>query len=139
MKTLSLANIALTISFFLFSVVNRVSAAITNPAVGSLGDNADKAASGELFTQQIIRYWRNVMSIGGLLVIILFIWGALQWIASSGDKTKLEQARSRMLQAAIGLFILVASFVIIGFIGSLLFGDEFQILKLEFETPETRI
>ncbi|MCA9372594.1 hypothetical protein KC921_00680 [Candidatus Woesebacteria bacterium] len=136
MKKQSLTTIFITASLFLFSIVHRASAAITNPAVGNLGDDADKAASGELFTQQVIRYWRNAMSIGGLLVIILFIWGALQWISSSGDKTKLEQARGRMLQAAIGLFILVASFVIIGFIGNLLFGDQFQILNLEFATPE---
>lgn len=136
MKNLSLTNVTLITSLFLFSIVNRVSAAITNPAVGSLGNDPDKAASGELFAQQVVRYWRNAMSIGGLLVIVLFIWGALQWISSSGDKTKLEQARSRMLQAAIGLFILVASFVIIGFIGNLLFGEEFQILNLQFATPQ---
>lgn len=119
----------------LLTTVGRVRAAITNPAVGDLGNNADEAKSGQLFTEAIVRYWQVAMTIGGLIVLVLFIWGALQWITSSGDKGKLESARNRMLQAAIGLFILISSFVLVGFIGNLLFGDEFQILNLTFFTP----
>lgn len=133
-KTLQTAS--LSAYFFIVGLVSSVQAQIENPAVGNLGNDADKAADGTLFVEQFIRLWRNLMTIGGLMVIFFFIWGALQWISSSGDKSKLEAARNRMLQAAIGLFILVSSFVIIGFIGNLLFGTEFELLQLEFLTPE---
>jgi len=133
-KTLQTAS--LSAYFFIVGLVSSVQAQIENPAVGNLGNDADKAADGTLFVEQFIRLWRNLMTIGGLMVIFFFIWGALQWISSSGDKSKLEAARNRMLQAAIGLFILVSSFVIIGFVGNLLFGTEFELLQLEFLTPE---
>ena len=133
-KTLQTASLGAY--FFLVGLVSSVQAQIENPAVGNFGNDADKAADGTLFVEQFIRLWRNLMTIGALMVIFFFIWGALQWISSSGDKSKLEAARNRMLQAAIGLFILVSSFVIIGFIGNLLFGTEFELLQLEFLTPE---
>lgn len=117
-------------------IIETAQAAITNPAVGNLGNNPDKAADGSLFLSQIVRYWNNIISIGGLLLLLFFVWGALQWITASGDKTKLEAARNRMLQAAIGLLILVSSFVIVGFVGNLLFGDAFQVLNFKFFTPE---
>ncbi|HNQ16648.1 MAG TPA: hypothetical protein PKJ26_00480 [Candidatus Woesebacteria bacterium] len=117
-------------------IIETAQAAITNPAVGNLGNDPDKAADGSLFLSQIVRYWNNIISIGGLLLLLFFVWGALQWITASGDKTKLEAARNRMLQAAIGLLILVSSFVIIGFVGNLLFGDTFQVLNFKFFTPE---
>ncbi len=117
-------------------IIETAQAAITNPAVGNLGNNPAKAADGSLLLSQIVRYWNNVMSIGALLLLLFFVWGALQWITASGDKTKLEAARNRMLQAAIGLLILVSSFVIIGFVGNLLFGDDFQVLNFKFFTPE---
>jgi hypothetical protein len=37
-----------------------------------------------------------------------------------------------MTHAAIGLLILVSSFIIIGFISALFFGNEFDILNLNF-------
>lgn len=117
-------------------IIESAQAAITNPAVGNLGNDPVKAADGSLFLSQLVRYWNNIISVGALLLLLYFIWGALTWITASGDKTRLETARNRMLQAAIGMLILVSSFVIIGFAGNLLFGDEFQLLNFKFYTPE---
>lgn len=110
---------------------------ITNPAIGALGNDIAKAKSGALLLEQFVRLWANAMTIGAIMVIGYFLWGAVEWITSGGDTGKLDKARQKMTHAAIGMIILVSSFIIIGFISSLLFGDNFDLLNLKFFTPGT--
>lgn len=57
------------------------------------------------------------------IVVCLFfiIWGAINWITSSGDKQKLQSARNRIMYAIIGLLLVLFSVMIgnlfIGFLG----------------------
>ena len=48
-------------------------AQITNPAVGSLGDNPTEASSGTTFINYFIYLWNAVMVVGGLIVLLFFI------------------------------------------------------------------
>lgn len=52
------------------------------------------------------------MVIGAFMVLFYFIWGALDWILSQGDKSKLESARNKMLHAALGLLVLASVFAL---------------------------
>ena len=56
---------------------------------------------------------------GALFFIIYFLMAAIQWISSGGDSGKLGEARNKMIQGVLGLIILVASYGIIGLIGSI--------------------
>jgi hypothetical protein len=107
-------------------------AEITNPVTGKWGEGgADTGATeGGLFTKYMVLIWNAIMTIGAILVIILFIKAAFEWIGSGSDKSKVENARNTITQAFIGLVILVGSFVIIAFLSKLLFGEEFEILNL---------
>lgn len=76
-----------------------------NPAVPSIGDKPPEQAFGIM-----------VSGIVGLLLTVASIWAFMQllnagfnWISSSGDKTKLENAQQRITQAIIGLFIVFAA------------------------------
>jgi hypothetical protein len=80
----------------------------------------------------IARLWSTIVILGGLMVIIFLLWGALEWITSGGDSNKLQNARAKMTNAAIGLGILAASFAIIAFLGSV-FG--FNLLEITWPTP----
>lgn len=105
---------------------------ITNPVIGSLGDDLEGAKSGSLATSYFVNIWNTIISIGGLAVIIMFLWGALEWITAGGDSSKIEKARNRIMQAIIGLIILVSSFVILGFVSQIFFGEDFSLLNLSF-------
>lgn len=65
----------------------------------------------------------NVISlffaVGGIGVVIYFVWGAVDWILSGGDKEKVSSARKKMTHAIIGLFLLSLSYVIINLVGSI--------------------
>jgi NADH:ubiquinone oxidoreductase subunit 6 (subunit J) len=108
---------------------------IKNPVIGKLGDDVTRANSGALFISYFINLWRVVISLGSVLVMVYFIWGSIDWITSGGDKGKTEAARNKITQAAIGLIVLVSSFTLVGFIGKLFFGTDFDVLKLTLPTP----
>lgn len=56
-------------------------------------------------------------AVGGIGVVVYFVWGAVDWILSGGDKEKTANARKKMTHAIIGLVLLSLSFVIINIIG----------------------
>jgi len=64
----------------------------------------------------------------GVLTVAAGIWfifqifaGAYQWLASGGEKQGIENARKRITNAVIGLFVVVISYALIGIIG-MIFG-----------------
>lgn len=56
-------------------------------------------------------------TVGGLGVVIYFVWGAVDWILSGGDKEKIGNARKKMTHAIIGLVLLSLSYVVINIVG----------------------
>lgn len=50
-----------------------------------------------------------IMVIAVLLVLVFLLWGAIEWITSSGDKGKTESARNKITSAVIGIIVLAAS------------------------------
>jgi len=49
------------------------------------------------------------MTVAAVLVFGFMIWGAIEWITSAGDKSKMEGARNKISNAVIGLVILAAT------------------------------
>jgi hypothetical protein len=50
-----------------------------------------------------------VMAIAAIMVFLFLIWGAIDWITSAGDKSKLESARNKIMNAIVGLIVLAAT------------------------------
>lgn len=102
---------------------------IRNEAIGDLGNSPVEAAAGTTFITYLVFIWNAIISVGALAVLLFFIWGAIEWISAGGDAAKVSKARDRIIQSIIGLVLLVGSFVIVGFISNLFFGDNFDILR----------
>lgn len=105
---------------------------ITNPAVGDLGTDIEAAKDGSLFVRYFVQLWNVIISVGAIVVIVMFLWGALEWITAGGDTGKVQTAQKRIMNAAIGIFLLVASFAIIEFVSLIFFDGEFNVLNLSF-------
>lgn len=56
-----------------------------------------------------------------LVVLVMLIWGAFEWITSAGDKEAVGKARNRIINALIGLAVLAVAFALArvgaGFVG----------------------
>lgn len=55
--------------------------------------------------------------VGGIGALIFFLWGAVEWIFSGGDKEKVAAARKRITNSLIGLALLSLAFVIVSVFG----------------------
>lgn len=53
-----------------------------------------------------------VFSVGLLVVLMMLIWGAFEWITSGGDKEAVGKARNRIINALIGLAVLAVAFAL---------------------------
>lgn len=47
-----------------------------------------------------------------LVVLVMLIWGAFEWITSGGDKDAVAKARNRIINALIGLAVLAVAFAL---------------------------
>ncbi len=52
------------------------------------------------------------LAIAILVVLVMLIWGAFEWITSGGDKEAVGKARSRIINALIGLAVLAIAFAL---------------------------
>jgi hypothetical protein len=59
-------------------------------------------------------YW--ILGLSGGIAVLFLILGGLQYITSSGNKDKAEQAKQTILYAVIGLIVIALSFVIVAFV-----------------------
>jgi Ca2+/H+ antiporter len=57
-----------------------------------------------------------VLGISGAIAVLFLILGGLQYVTSSGNKDKAEQAKQTILYAVIGLIVITLSFVIVFFV-----------------------
>ena len=68
-----------------------------------------------------------ILFIGGLAALLYLLWGAFDWINSSGEKEKLTKAQNKMTNAVIGLILMVAAFTIFSFVMGTVLGGKFGI------------
>ena len=58
-----------------------------------------------------------IYAVAALVLILMLIWGAYDWLISEGDKEKLDQARKKITNALIGILLFAAAFAVIQVLG----------------------
>lgn len=75
----------------------------------------------------------KLLTIGFIVAVIIFVFvillGGISWMTSGGDKQKVEDARSKLTNGIIGLFVVFFVFVIISVV-EILFGIKIMQLDL---------
>lgn len=87
---------------------------------GDIGNVSDAAGASTIFNNVISTAIGLMTVIAGLWFIFQFILGAWGVINSGGDKARLEEARQKITQAAIGLVIVIAAIFLVDIIGGIL-------------------
>jgi len=87
----------------------------------SAGSNG---ADGTTATMNFEHFLSNMIGvitiIGGLFFVFYFVMGGLNWITAGGEQGKIVKARDQMIQAVIGMVVIVISYGLIGIIGAFL-------------------
>jgi len=78
-----------------------------------------------------------------LVMLLYMLWGAFDWIASSGEKDKIAKAQNKITNAVIGIVILIAVLSIFGLVTGDILGIivnnngawEFKLPRIVAPTP----
>ena len=75
----------------------------------------------------------KLITIGLIIAVITFVfvilWSGISWMSAGGDKQKIEDARSRLTNGIMGLFVVFFVFVIVQLV-EIIFG--ISIMELDF-------
>ncbi len=83
---------------------------IINPILG----NRLLMFNGGQFIAALLKTLVNLIFVVGTTVFVfMFLYGAVKWISSGGDKAQLESARDTLTHSLIGLVLLLATFAIV--------------------------
>lgn len=111
-----IAALSTTFGYLSLAAINFVSAqvnqnpnniSIANPGVGytNISDFLNAAI-------------RLAFIVALIAVLVMLVWGAIQWIFSGGDKEAVAAARNRIIHALVGLAILAVAFALVTLAGS---------------------
>lgn len=64
------------------------------------------------FTKTVGSLMQAAMIIASLMLLLNLVWGAIEWISSGGDSSKIEKARNKITQSVIGIIVLASSVAI---------------------------
>lgn len=80
----------------------------------------------------ISNFLQIAFGIALLVVLVMLIWGAFEWITSGGDKDHVAAARNRIISALIGLAVLSVAFALATAAGQFI---GFNIREIPVPTP----
>ncbi len=90
---------------------------ITAQETGHLNDNKAIIDSPQLAVGKIINLFLSLL---GVLFLALIIYGGFLWMMSRGNEQEIEEAKNIIINAIIGLIIVLAAYAVTAFVGNLL-------------------
>ncbi len=96
--------------------MEKILSLIILPVYAQNGETVDIGAgvSGFFGFQCILEFVFRVVDVAlivsGIALLVYLVWGGLEWLVSGGDKTKVQNAQSRLTNALIGVAIIAASY-----------------------------
>ncbi|OGZ18976.1 MAG: hypothetical protein A2175_01455 [Candidatus Nealsonbacteria bacterium RBG_13_42_11] len=63
--------------------------------------------------QLIAQLYYFIIAISGLAVFVMLVWGGFEYLTSTGNPSKIGNAKERITSALLGLLIILASYLIL--------------------------
>jgi len=76
------------------------------------------AVEASTISQKIGTIISYVLAFLGVIFLILVVYSGLQWMMAGGNEEKVKQARTRLINAAVGLIIVLSAYAITFFVVS---------------------
>lgn len=58
-----------------------------------------------------------IYTVAIVVLVLMILWGAFDWITSEGQKEKIESARNKIIHSIIGILLFAVAFAIIQVLG----------------------
>ena len=134
-KTLTTIAVALTITSFQIapaiaqlnptnptpSTQQGAGTSATSQAVRDFGNRAFGTSGRPRTPVEIaITAIKIILGLLGIIAVILIIYAGFQWMTAAGDANKVGSAKSLLINAAIGLVIILSAYAIAEFVSSII-------------------
>lgn len=103
----------MTTNYLLAGAGGNFEGKISNPALGARLSSMLVNMPDFFFTDLIGRTIGLIFVIGAIAFFFMFLWGAVNWILSGGDKAHVESAKGRITNAIVGFILMVGVFAIV--------------------------
>lgn len=102
------ALITILVLFLLMpSISSAINLNLNYPEIGGFDLNSDQDIN-----QVVSWFYYFVISIAGLAVFVMLVWGGFTWLTSAGEPAKISDAKDRIYSAFLGLLLILASYLI---------------------------
>ncbi len=132
MKKNNLISLFLVVFFVIFSwgvFLSPVNVVATTPldgldiAAGEISSYKNQVGEGSTYDESFVALKLGdmigmILSFVGVLFLILIIFAGISWMTAAGNDQKIEKAKSLIINAVIGLLIVLSAYAITNFIGS---------------------
>ncbi|MFW0862707.1 MAG: hypothetical protein ACKKL6_03955 [Candidatus Komeilibacteria bacterium] len=112
--------ILLTLIIFSFVLFTPLAQADLGDLVNSEFDYVQEGVTGSTTSTDVenivINFIQILLGFLGLVFVILIIWSGFQWMTAGGNSTAIDSAKKRIINAIIGLIIVLAAYVITDFV-----------------------
>jgi len=88
------------------------------PTASVFGSDADNPRDVRLVTANIIKVFLTFV---GIILIIMIIAAGVRWMTAAGNAERVAQARKQLINAIIGVIIILASYAITDFLADCVF------------------
>lgn len=109
--------------------MQRLLAQLTNPVIPEAIGAGGTEKGGEVIGLIITRAVSAMFLFAFIMAFFYLITGAIHWITSTGDKTKLEEARNRITHSIIGIIVVAATWAVMTLTGQFV-GMDFEKLPI---------
>lgn len=72
----------------------------------------------------------TIWVIAVIVTLFFLVWGGIKWITSGGDKAKIEQARSTIIAALIGMGVSFLAYFLVNFVFGVFTGGNLGDIKV---------
>jgi len=98
--------------------MNKLALSINGQQINAPSDVPQLSSATDI--NKIIGIGIDILMIAAVLICTIYlIWGAIDYITSTGDKTKVHSARDKIIFSIIGLVIVIIAFFIVSGLGSI--------------------
>ncbi len=92
-------------------------AQLKNPVIPKIIGEGAKEKGSVALGLLLSQVFSGLFLLAFIIAFFYLITGAMHWITSGGDKTKLEEARNRIIHSIVGIVVVASSFAIISLVG----------------------
>jgi len=122
MRMKQILVIMILVAFLAIPIVTQA----TNPLPSSAQVSLDQATKGlDVFTKDgtkitavafVANAVKTLLSIVGIIMVIMIIWGGFIWMTAGGDEAKVKKGKDIIVNTTIGLIIVLSAYIITYFV-----------------------